>query len=181
MPVSQSLFRAHPLSPAQCPLPKHGALSQPLTPPPAHTAAGVGHEGKGPLPGTLQLLFPHSAQPLLLPALQPEQGTGTVQGVPRQDSGGCGGHQESQGKGRCEGVLQQEGMQLDSRVDCLEVKEWGHGRSSSHGPPYRIECRKSKIDSCGLRGIPSPGLPRVTSQVRAPSRVTRREGHSLLG
>lgn len=43
---------------------------------------------------------------------------------------------ESQGKGRCEEVLQQEGVQLDSGVDCLEVKEGGHGRSSSHGPPF---------------------------------------------
>lgn len=33
--------------------------------------------------------------------------------------------------------LQQEGVQLDSRVDCLEVKEWGHGSSSSHGPSSR--------------------------------------------
>ena len=67
----------------------------------APTAAGVGHVGKGHLLETRELLFPHAAQPLLLPAPQPEQGTGTAQGVSRQDSGGCGGYQESQGRGRC--------------------------------------------------------------------------------
>lgn len=68
-----------------------------------------------------------------------------MQGVPRQDSGGCERKRESRGKGRCEEVLQQEGVQLDSGVDCLEVKggvdclevkEGGHGRSSSHRPPF---------------------------------------------
>lgn len=66
---------------------QHAALAPPRPRAPAGpTAAGVGQAGQGPQRETLQLLLPHAAQPLLLPAPQPVQGTGAVQAVPRQHS-----------------------------------------------------------------------------------------------
>ena len=68
---------------------------------------------------------------------------------------GVGEERESGGRADVKEVLQQEGVQLDSGVDCLEVKEWGHGRSSSHGPLSRdIERnRMPKIKDSQLQAI----------------------------
>lgn len=88
---------------------QHAALAPPRPRPgpraPAGpTAAGVGQAGQGPQRETLQLLLPHAAQPLLLPAPQPVQGTGAVQAVPRQHSEegtrGSGRARHPEGKGR---------------------------------------------------------------------------------
>ena len=49
-----------------------------------------------------------------------------------------------------------------------------------HETLKETECQKSKTASYRLYRIAPPGLPRVASQVRALSRVARREGHSLL-
>lgn len=70
------------------------------------TTAAVWHvaEGSIPLVLAMQLLLAHSAQPLILPALQPEQGTGTAKWVSSQDPGGYEGHQ-SQGQVRERGGL----------------------------------------------------------------------------
>lgn len=49
-----------------------------------------------------------------------------------------------------------------------------------HETLKETECQKSKTASYRLYRIAPPRLPRVASQVRALSRVARREGHSLL-
>lgn len=84
--------------PAQCPLPRCA-----LFPSPSHhlqhlPQLALDMRAKGPAQDT-GLLF-RLLPPLLLPALpKPEQGTGTVQGVPRQDSGGCEGRKRESGEG----------------------------------------------------------------------------------
>ena len=58
---------------------------------------------------------------------------------------GVGDTKRVRGRADVKEVLQQEGVQLDSRVDCLEVKEWGDGRSSSHGPPSQDTAERNRM------------------------------------
>ena len=148
-------FRARPPSPAQCPPPR-GALF----PSPSHhlqhlPQLALDMRARGPCPGHCSFCSRTPPRPSSSQRCSQSRAQEQCRGFPDRTLVGVGEERESGGRADVKEVLQQEGVQLDSGVDCLEVKEWGHGRSSSHGPLSRdIERnRMPKIKDSQLQAI----------------------------